>query len=98
MFCILLFVMAQACHLSTNFWLRYWISDSQQRERDGEEGRPASYYLFGYGRLVLVYMFFNVVSDYATEVICGIQASKVLYDRLLTRVLRLPMSFFDVTP
>jgi len=84
--------------MSTNFWLRYWISDSQEREKNGEDARPVSYYLMGYGRLVLLYMFFDLVSNYTTEVVCGIQASKVLYDRLMTRVLRLPMSFFDVTP
>ncbi|KAG0303045.1 hypothetical protein BGZ99_002798, partial [Dissophora globulifera] len=98
LFCIVLFVLAQACHLGTNFWLRYWISDSEARERDGLELRPVSYYLIGYARLVLLYMCLDVVINYTSEVVCGIRASKIIYDRLLTRVLRLPMSFFDVTP
>ncbi|KAG0204740.1 hypothetical protein BGX28_003401 [Mortierella sp. GBA30] len=34
----------------------------------------------------------------AVEVVCGIRAAKTLHDVLLTRVLRLPMSFFDTTP
>ncbi|KAG0288499.1 hypothetical protein BGZ98_004237 [Dissophora globulifera] len=98
LFCIMLFVLAQACHIGTNFWLRYWISDSEARERDGQEMRPVSYYLIGYARLVVLYMCLDVVVNYTTEVVCGIRASKVIYDQLLTRVLRLPMSFFDVTP
>ncbi|KAF9968528.1 hypothetical protein BGZ70_002765 [Mortierella alpina] len=96
--CLLSFVLAQSCHISTNFWLRYWITDMEEREREGQEGRPTSYYLTGYGVLVVLYMFFDVIVNYFTEVVCGIRASNVLYDRLLTRVLRLPMSFFDTTP
>ncbi|KAF9938432.1 hypothetical protein BGZ67_000203 [Mortierella alpina] len=96
--CLIFFVLAQSCHISTNFWLRYWITDMEERERDGQEGRPTSYYLTGYGMLVVLYMCFDVIVNYFTEVVCGIRASNVLYDRLLTRVLRLPMSFFDTTP
>ncbi|KAG0052207.1 hypothetical protein BGZ83_002894 [Gryganskiella cystojenkinii] len=73
-------------------------ADTQRREQDGEEGRPVSYYLIGYGRLILMYVLLDVLSDYTTEVVCGIRASKVLHDNLLTRVFRLPMSFFDTTP
>ncbi|KAG9323042.1 hypothetical protein KVV02_001697 [Mortierella alpina] len=96
--CLIFFILARACHISTSFWLRYWITDMEQRERDGHEGRPTSFYLTGYGMLVLLFMCFNVIVNYFTEVVCGIRASNVLYDRLLTRVLRLPMSFFDTTP
>ncbi|KAF8975245.1 Canalicular multispecific organic anion transporter 2, partial [Entomortierella lignicola] len=95
--CISLFVLAQACHLWTNFWLRFWISDTEERHRNGEEARPVSYYVLGYAGLVLLYIFFGAVS-YTTEVVCGIHASKVLYDRLLSRILRVPLSFFGVTP
>ncbi|KAG0303235.1 Canalicular multispecific organic anion transporter 1, partial [Dissophora globulifera] len=96
--CIVLFALAQACHIGTNFWLRYWISDSEARERDGQEPRPASHYLIGYAWLVVLYMCLDVVVHYTAQVICGIRASRIIYDQLLTRVLRLPMSFFDVTP
>ncbi|KAF9203319.1 Canalicular multispecific organic anion transporter 2 [Haplosporangium sp. Z 27] len=96
--CISLFVLAQACHLWTNFWLRFWISDTEERHRNGEEARPVSYYVLGYAGLVLLYIFFGGAVSYTTEVICGIHASKVLYDRLLSRILRVPMSFFGVTP
>ncbi|KAF9572383.1 hypothetical protein EC968_009957 [Mortierella alpina] len=98
MICVIFFILAQACHISTNFWLRYWITDMEERERDERETRPASFYLTGYGMLVVLYICFNVIVNYLTEVVCGIRASNVLHDRLLTRVLRLPMSFFDTTP
>ncbi|KAF9376144.1 hypothetical protein BGX21_003578, partial [Mortierella sp. AD011] len=96
--CIVLVIFAQACHISTNFWLRYWISDSESREKDGIEPRPASHYLIGYAQLVVLYLMLDIIVNYSIEVVCGIRASKTLYDRLMTRVLRMPMSFFDTTP
>ncbi|KAF9142606.1 hypothetical protein BGX30_002585 [Mortierella sp. GBA39] len=97
-FCVCLFVLSQACHISTNFWLRFWVSDTEERDRSGQVGRPVSYYLQGYGMLVLLYMALDITENYVTEAVCGIQASKVLHENLLDRVLRLPMAFFDVTP
>ncbi|KAG0299316.1 hypothetical protein BGZ97_003779 [Linnemannia gamsii] len=35
--CLCLYGVAQACQISTNFWLRYWITAD---EREGEEDRP----------------------------------------------------------
>lgn len=97
-FCLFLFALSQACHVSTNFWLRYWVSDTEERDRSGQVGRPISFYLQGYGMLVLLYMALNITENYVTEAVCGIRASKVLHENLLDRVLRLPMAFFDVTP
>ncbi|KAG0270789.1 Multidrug resistance-associated protein 1, partial [Linnemannia exigua] len=73
-------------------------ADTEERDRAGEIGRPVSYYLRGYGMLVLLYMVLNTTVNYVTEAVCGIQASKVIHENLLDRVLRLPMAFFDVTP
>ncbi|KAF8986354.1 hypothetical protein BGZ46_005539 [Entomortierella lignicola] len=98
LFCIALFVTSQACLVSTNFWLQYWVSDVASRERDGDPPRSISYYLIGYGGLVLLYMILDIIVNYVTEVVCGIRASKALFDNLLTRVIRMPMSFFDTTP
>lgn len=98
LFCVFMFVASQACHLSTNFWLRYWVSDSEERANEGLDRRPASYYLIRYGMLVIMYIITDIIVNYTTEVVCGIRASKIIHDRLLTRILRLPMSFFDVTP
>ncbi|KAF9369141.1 Canalicular multispecific organic anion transporter 2, partial [Podila verticillata] len=96
--CIGMFIIGQVAHISTNLWLRKWINDTEENERTGGTLHPVSYYLLGYGGLVLVFMFFDVVINYVSEVVCGIQGSKVLFNRLLNRVFRLPMSFFDTTP
>ncbi|KAG9322020.1 hypothetical protein KVV02_003409 [Mortierella alpina] len=95
--CIALFALHQSCHIGTNMWLRHWIQDT-----DGNQSsvgvRPASYYLLGYGLLICVYMVLDVTANYVSKVVCGIQAARTLHERLITHVLRLPMSFFDTTP
>ncbi|KAG0339639.1 hypothetical protein BG004_006726 [Podila humilis] len=97
-FCICMFVVAQIVQASTNLWLRKWINDTEEHDRTGSDLPPVSHYLVIYGILVLIYMFFDVVCNYVSEVVCGIQGSTVLFNRLLTRIFRLPMSFFDTTP
>ena len=93
-----MFVVWQAVHISTNLWLREWINDTEDNERTGNTLHPISYYLLGYGGIVLLFMFFDVLINYVSEVVCGIQGSKVLFNQLLTRIFGLPMSFFDTTP
>ncbi|KAG0029925.1 hypothetical protein BGZ83_004834, partial [Gryganskiella cystojenkinii] len=98
MICIAFFLIREGVHVSVNLWLRYWISESEARDRDGADSRPVSYYLAGYAILVMIFMGFDVNVNYLSEVVCGIQAAKTLHNRLITHVLRLPMSFFDTTP
>ncbi|KAF9399283.1 Canalicular multispecific organic anion transporter 1, partial [Podila epigama] len=97
-FCVIMFFVSQGVHICTNLWLRKWIKDTENHDRDGTYIHSTKYYLLGYAGLVLVFLAFDVLVNYVSEVVCGIQGSKVLFDRLLTRVLRLPMSFFDTTP
>ncbi|KAG0270862.1 hypothetical protein BGZ95_001422 [Linnemannia exigua] len=47
---------------------------------------------------ILFYVILDVFLNYTGQVVCGIQAARTLHDALLTRILRLPMSFFDTTP
>ncbi|GJJ74129.1 ATP-binding cassette, subfamily C (CFTR/MRP), member 1 [Entomortierella parvispora] len=98
LFCCLFFAVGQCAHVGTNLWLRFWISESDARDHDGGAPRPISYYLSGYAALVLVFLMCDIGVNYVTEVVCGIQAATTLHNRLLTRVLHLPMSFFDTTP
>ncbi|KAG0011178.1 Canalicular multispecific organic anion transporter 2, partial [Podila clonocystis] len=98
LFCFFMYVAWQGVHISTNLWLRKWINDTEDNERTGGTLHPGLYYLLGYGGLVLLFMFFDLLVNYVSEVVCGIQGSKVLFNRLLNRIFRLPMSFFDTTP
>ncbi|KAF9319235.1 hypothetical protein BG003_009564 [Podila horticola] len=96
--CIVTYVFWQAAQINTNLWLRKWINDTEESERTGNAHHSISYYLLGYGGIVLLFMAFDVQVNYVSEVVCGIQGSKVLFNQLLTRIFRLPMSFFDTTP
>ncbi|KAG0088379.1 hypothetical protein BGZ92_006256 [Podila epicladia] len=94
--CLLLFIFGQAAHIGTNLWLRYWITETGNEE--GGNGRSVAFYLMGYAFFVFVFMILDVSANYSVEVICGIRASRVLFQKLLKRILQMPMSFFDTTP
>jgi len=73
-------------------WLEHWISVS------GSTDQPATYFLGVYAFLVLVYLSIDVYLNYTTKVTACMQASVVLHNNALERVMVLPMSFFDSTP
>ncbi|KAG0082184.1 hypothetical protein BGZ90_010508 [Linnemannia elongata] len=95
---VTLFATSMGSHILTNLWLRHWISDSEQEEHGGPAAKKASYYLTIYGFMILFYVILDIFVNYVSQVVCGIQAARTLHDALLTRILRLPMSFFDTTP
>ncbi|KAG0044177.1 hypothetical protein BGZ83_010575 [Gryganskiella cystojenkinii] len=88
---ILMFFLGQACQIGTNVWLKYWTTDGAQKYSVGV-------FLGVYAALIVAFMIMNVVSGYVTMVLAAIRASTRLHERLLTKMLRLPMSFFDTTP
>ncbi|KAF9938679.1 hypothetical protein BGZ67_010579 [Mortierella alpina] len=91
--CLFLYVLGQGCQIATNFWLRYWVTASERKD-----DRPIVFFLGGYALLVALFLVVDVTVNYMANVVCALQGAKTLHDRLLTRVLRLPMSFFDTTP
>ncbi|KAG0092364.1 hypothetical protein BGZ93_008357 [Podila epicladia] len=91
--CVLLYAFVQACQIGTNVWLARWTSDTGRGD-----AQPISYYLAGYSILVGVFLVVDLIVHYIANVVCGLRGAKNLHDRLLTRVLRMPISFFDVTP
>ncbi|KAG0004292.1 Canalicular multispecific organic anion transporter 2, partial [Entomortierella chlamydospora] len=91
--CLFLYGFAQACQVATNFWLRYWVTADERGD-----SHSIAFYLSIYAALVALYLVVDVSNSYMTNVICGLQGARTLYTRLLERVLRMPMSFFDTTP
>ncbi|KAG0019209.1 hypothetical protein BGZ82_000216, partial [Podila clonocystis] len=94
--CLLLFILGQAAHIGTNLWLRYWIAETGDEENGND--RSVAFYLLGYALFVFLFMVLDVSANYSVEVICGIRASRALFQKLLNRILQMPMSFFDTTP
>ncbi|KAF9193533.1 hypothetical protein BGZ51_003088 [Haplosporangium sp. Z 767] len=91
--CLFLYALSQACQISTNFWLRYWV-----KADDRGDDRSTMFFICGYALLIAAYLMADVAVNYMANVVCSIQGAKALHERLLARVLRMPMSFFDTTP
>ncbi|KAF9207493.1 hypothetical protein BGZ49_000308 [Haplosporangium sp. Z 27] len=89
---IIIFILSQAIQIGTNLWLKYWTTVA------GTGRHTIGEFLGVYAGLVIAYMIMNVLSGYTAMVLAAIRASNRLHDRLLTKILRLPMSFFDTTP
>lgn len=89
----MLYIFVQACQIATNVWLARWTSDTEHGD-----AQPITYYLAGYGILVGVFLVVDLIVHYIANVVCGLRGARTLHDRLLTRVMRMPISFFDVTP
>ncbi|KAG9327767.1 hypothetical protein KVV02_000213 [Mortierella alpina] len=87
-----LFVVGQGLQIGTNVWLKHWTTVA----KDGE--RSIGEFLGIYAALVVAFMAMNVTVTYIAMVLAAIRASTRLHERLLTKIMRLPMSFFDTTP
>ncbi|KAF9931657.1 Multidrug resistance-associated protein 1 [Mortierella alpina] len=95
-FIFILFLLAQGCLVSTSLWLRHWIKVTKSSDDD----HPPSLTLFlgVYGALTFVYVLIYVVVMWLGFAVARIQASEKIHARLLDKILRLPISFFDTTP
>ncbi|KAF9357890.1 Multidrug resistance-associated protein 1 [Mortierella sp. AD094] len=89
---IFLYTLGQTVQIGTNVWLDYWTTVG------GTEGHTVGEFLGVYAALVIVFMILSIISCYSAMVIAAQRASISLHERLLERVMRLPMSFFDTTP
>ncbi|KAF9112068.1 hypothetical protein BGX27_004016 [Mortierella sp. AM989] len=89
---ILLFIVGQAIQIGTNLWLKYWTTDAGTARYNVNE------FLGIYAALVIAYLMMNVTTTYVAMVTAAVRASARLHERLLSKLLRLPMSFFDTTP
>ncbi|KAF9173760.1 hypothetical protein BGX20_002163 [Mortierella sp. AD010] len=89
---VIMFILAQAIQIGTNLWLNYWSDVA------GTGHHTIGEFLGVYAALVVAYMAMNVTSSYVAMVLAAIRASNRLHDRLLSKMLDLPMSFFDTTP
>ncbi|KAF9347371.1 hypothetical protein BGX26_001151 [Mortierella sp. AD094] len=89
---ISLFVIWEAFQLGVPLWLEHWIRVSETTDK------PVYYFLGVYAALVVAYMMVDVYLTYVSKVAACMQASVVLHNDAIERVMRLPMSFFDSTP
>ncbi|EXJ79067.1 ATPase [Capronia epimyces CBS 606.96] len=82
-------ILSQGANIVTSLWLSWWTSDKFGLS---EGSYIAAYACLGLSQSLLMFTFSTILS------ISGTNASRVLLQRAMTRVLRAPMSFFDTTP
>ena len=90
------YILGQSLHSFGNVWLSVW-SDFNDVHNATEITENLSYYLGIYGGIGG----FESAIEFTREMIlffCCAGASKVIHQRLLNRVMRSPMSFFDTNP
>ncbi|KAK3834478.1 MAG: multidrug resistance-associated protein 3 [Linnemannia gamsii] len=89
---IIFFLGCQGLQIGTNVWLKYWTTQS------GAEKHSVGEFLGVYAALVIAFLIATVTATYITMVTAAIRASTLLHESLLSKLLHLPMSFFDTTP
>ncbi|RQM10790.1 hypothetical protein B5M09_012587 [Aphanomyces astaci] len=88
---IFFYILTNCANLSSTFWLSYWS------ESAADTAHSQFYYLYIFMGLnvgVITLMFVQSLVLYVT----GLRGSTLMFNQLLTQVLRAPMSFFDTTP
>lgn len=86
---LLLLALSQGANIVTSLWLSWWTSN--------KFGYATGRYIGAYAGLGMVQALLQFSFSVALSVL-GTQASKVMLQNAMTRVLRAPMSFFDTTP
>ncbi|KAF9207542.1 Multidrug resistance-associated protein 1 [Haplosporangium sp. Z 27] len=95
---ICLHVLAQACLVSTNLWLKYWLSASEQIDGVKENPLSLAMFLSVFAMLTIAHVATCILLYWITFAVAGIRASEHLHRTMITRIMRLPSSFFDTTP
>ncbi|OAT11924.1 ATPase [Blastomyces gilchristii SLH14081] len=86
---ILSLILSSGANIVTSLWLSYWTSD-QFRLETGQ-------YIGVYAGLAGVQVFLTFAFSTILSV-SGTNASRSMFHKAMTRVLRAPMAFFDTTP
>lgn len=89
-------VFAQSASLGANLWLSAWSSNEALDASVAQ--RSVHWYLFVYASLVACQSVLVVIQAFLIFVVCGVRSAAQLHSRMLSCMIRAPMSFFDTTP
>ncbi|KAF9550267.1 hypothetical protein EC957_001174 [Mortierella hygrophila] len=87
-----LYALVQSVQIGSNIWLKYWVTNS------ASGNLTLSGYLGIYAAFIVVFVLLSALVTYFAMVLAIVRAARRLHERLLVKILRLPMSFFDTTP
>ncbi|XP_074648822.1 multidrug resistance-associated protein 1-like isoform X2 [Tubulanus polymorphus] len=95
---IITYLLYIAGNIGTNIWLAYWSNDALDKNSTDEERdqlldlRLGVYGAFGVANALFIFM------QSLSIAVGSISASVYLHKRILQRLLKAPMSFYDTTP
>ncbi|KAG9064520.1 Multidrug resistance-associated protein 1 [Linnemannia hyalina] len=103
---VLFHVNSHGCLVATNLWLRYWIQNNDGTADDGNsnshltggKGLSLKVFIGVFTILTAVYVLSCIIVIYVGFAIARIRASYTLHRDLISKIFRLPCSFFDTTP
>ncbi|KAF8936610.1 hypothetical protein BGZ47_009413, partial [Haplosporangium gracile] len=100
---VLFHVASYGSLVATNLWLKYWIqNDGSESSPDnhlaGRKGMSLKMFIGVFTILTVVYVLSCIVTVYVGFAVARIRASFILHRDLISKIFRLPCSFFDTTP
>ncbi|KAK3576574.1 hypothetical protein CHS0354_011251 [Potamilus streckersoni] len=99
---LFLFIIYNVSLVGANVWLRFWTDDTYLEQHlntslTQEYQQRNNMYLGIYGALGVA-QGLSILGFYVMFATRSVRASSLLHEKMLTRILRCPMSFFDTTP
>ncbi|KAJ3054695.1 hypothetical protein HK097_001102 [Rhizophlyctis rosea] len=97
-------ILNQCLSVGQNLYLASWADENDNANSKGmkmvmdEDRERIMRRLAVYGGLGLLFSFTVVGQTIFVWVLCGIRSARVMHEKLLNNVVRLPQSFFDTTP
>ncbi|EEQ34194.1 ATP-binding cassette glutathione S-conjugate transporter ycf1 [Microsporum canis] len=91
---LIILVMAHATQVAGNFWLKKWSEVNEKAGKNADIGKYLGiYFAIGIGSSALV-----ILQTLILWILCSIEASRKLHERMAFAIFRSPMSFFETTP
>ncbi|KFH64460.1 hypothetical protein MVEG_09196 [Podila verticillata NRRL 6337] len=90
-------VLAQLALVGNSLWLKHWIKVSEDAEREGT-APDLRYFLTVFALITITYVAMCAFKIGSMFAVARIAASERLHRDLVSKIMRLPMAFFDTTP
>ena len=94
---LVIVIASQVLSVLQNLFLADWASSNDKSSGNGGSGE-ITYRLTVYGILGIGFSVATVLQTIYVWVYCGMQSARKLHTSMLENILKLPQSFFDVTP
>ncbi|KAK7108692.1 hypothetical protein V1264_016377 [Littorina saxatilis] len=100
---VVVYLLYEASAVLANIWLSQWTDDPDLNNltvfpaNSSERLDRNNYYLYLYGGFGAAQTIFVIIYS-AIESLRTVHASRVIHHKMLSRIFRAPMSFFDTTP